>query len=222
MDTYQIFEFLLELNQEAANELIKTYHDLGNKSTRLIFPKINSKFRVSEQELRMAMISLLRQFQLPELHYTIETPTDDKYCFKGTNKRSGSSDLSFYEGNKKILNVEFKSKNPSQKDIDKDIDKLVTENCYGAWCHIFENEDSGTLKSMFQKLKLALYRFNAPKKPLYFSFLVLKKRILISRKGLDSDLLGFNPDCIFDLQYSEYKNLPNINTQIRDWRINKF
>jgi hypothetical protein len=37
--------------------------------------------------------------------YSVETPTDNDHSFKGTGRRSASSDLSFYENNVKILNM---------------------------------------------------------------------------------------------------------------------
>lgn len=223
MTTYQIFENLLELNQISANELIKTYFNETGKKTSLVFPKKrDGTVRFSEQELRFTMINLFDTNNYLNLTYSVETPTDKDYSFKGTGRRSASSDLSFYENKVKILNIEHKAHNPSQDSIDKDIDKLVNEECYGAWCHIFRGEDSGTLNSIFNKLKGAFNKYGVPKKPLFFSFLILEKRKLITRKGQDSDLLNFSPDQIFDLKYVDHKNLPDFNTKIGTWQINRY
>lgn len=222
MNTYSVFEFLLELNQESTFELIKTYFNESGKKTNLIFP-IDTKGnkRISEQELRIAMISLLHFFNYPQLEFAVEAPTVGKYSFTGKSKRSGATDLSFYNKGEKILNVEFKANNPSQESIDKDIEKLVNENCYGAWCHIFENEDSGTLISIFNKLSEALQKYDSPKYPLYFSFLILKTRTLISRKGKQGECNGFRYKNVFTVSYSHYSKLPIGKHHLGDWQIDK-
>lgn len=223
MTTDQIFGNLFELNQLAAEELTRTYFNESDKRTSLVFSKTrNGVVRVSEQELRFALTSLFDTNKNAELTYTVETPTENDYSFSGAGRRSGSSDLSFYKNNIKVLNIEFKGHNSIQKSIDKDIEKLVNENCHGAWCHIFKNEDSGTLASVFNKLKIALKKHGVPKKPLYFSFLILEKRKLITRKGMDTDLPDFDPDQIFNLQYSDHYNLPVINPNTGYWQINYF
>jgi hypothetical protein len=221
--TDKVFENLLELNQIAADELIKAYHKLGGQQTFLVIPqKRNTLTRVSEQELRSSMTTLFGTNNYLNLTYSIETPTTELYSFKGVNSRSASTDLSFYDGTQRILNIELKAHNPSQESIDKDIQKLVTEDCLGAWCHIFENEDSGTINSMIKKIKLALSKYGTPKHPIYFSFLVLKTRKLITRKGKDSDLLNFKPDTILDLVYSDHKISMHMNNSLRDWHINHY
>jgi len=203
--TYSLFEYLLELNQEAAKELTKTYFNLGKKKTLLIFPEKRDKtLRISEHELRFVFTNLHGQFYHPHLNYAIEAPTSGIYSFSGKSKRSGSTDLSFYEGNSKVLNVELKANNPTQAVIEKDIEKLVKEDIYGAWCHIFENEDRGTLKSIFKKQEKAFVKYGNPKKPLYFSFLIIKTKTLITRKGIDGDEKNFHPNTIFSLKYDDY------------------
>lgn len=223
MTTSEIFEYLLELNQLAAKELIKTYHDEIGKETFLIFPrKRDREIRVSEQELRVAMTSLFGSYNYKKLAFSVETPTDKVYSFKGNKSRSGSTDLTFYEAEKKILNVELKAHNTTQQTIDKDIEKLVSEDCNGAWCHIFLNEDSGTIQSIFDKLQIALNKVSAPIKPLFFSFIILKQRKLITRKGKDDDLQLFHPGKIFDLKYSDHGKFTSLNNKKGDWQINYY
>jgi len=223
MTTYEIFETLLELNQISADELIKTYFKENGKRTSLIFPKKrDGKIRFSEQELRFTMINLFDTNNYLKLTYSVETPTDKDYSFKGFGRRSASSDLSFYDNDEKILNIEHKAHSPNPDSVDKDIEKLVKEECYGAWCHVYKNEDSGTLSNLFNKFKSSFDKYGAPKKPLYFSFLILEQRKLITRKGQDSDLLYFSPDQIFNLKYADHKTLPDINTKIGDWQINHY
>ncbi len=228
MKTYSVFEHLLEINQESASELINIYHGLPGKSSSLIFPKLRGtqKLRVSEQELRFAMTSSMDRSPVHFLEYSVETPTENPYSFRGSIPRSGATDLTLYSGGKKLINIEFKAHNPSGDTFNKDIEKLLLEPYYGAWLHILENINSATIKSIFNKLINAFNTINQlPKKPLYLSFLVLQKKILISRKGKDDDLINFNPGKILDLNYSEIKTFidsKEVNKQIRDWHLNKY
>jgi hypothetical protein len=231
MTTYSLFEYLLELNQEAAMELFRTRDyqlhntpslETQNKKTLLVFPEKGKELRISEQELRFVIVNLHGLFNHLKLDYAIEVPTDLKYSFSGKGSRSGSTDLSFYSGSTKVLNVEFKANVQPQKNFDKDIEKLFNENVHGAWCHLLLNEDSGTLRKIFEKLVNSCKKFGNPKKPLFFSFLILNKRTLITRKGLDSDVIGFLPSKIFTLTYSDYSKLPVGKHFIGDWQIDKF
>jgi hypothetical protein len=232
MTTYSLFEYLLELNQEAAMELIEN-HDLhvnkenrispGSKKTLLEFPRIgDNELRVSEQELRFVIVNLHGLLNQSKLTYAVEVPTEKQYSFSGNKKRSGSTDLAFYDGNTKVLNIEFKAKMPPQGSVNKDVEKLIKEDTLGAWCYIFINENSGTLKSIFKKLEIAINKFGNPCKPLFFSFFILNKRTLITRKGNDGEEKDFRPDLIFNLKYSDYNKLPSGKHFIGDWQIDKF
>lgn len=223
MNTYTIFEYLLELNQESAKELIKIYYKQNNKKTLVVFPKKrDNKIRISEQELRFVMTNLHGEFSHPNLSFSVETPTKEEYSFSKKGKRSASSDLTFYHENSKILNIELKAHNPRQESIDKDIEKLINEPYYGAWVHLFENEDSGTVLSLFEKFKISFKKYTKPEHPISFHVLILKTKTLLSRKGMESDLAYFNVNKIFDLNYSEWKNLSVGKHFIRDWQIDKF
>lgn len=231
IDTDRIFEYLLELNQVSALELINTYFKEARKLTMLVFPhKGNNVIRVSEQELRFVMTHLLGKCNYLNLNYAIEVPTEEKYTFKGSNKRSASTDLALYDGINKVLNIELKANNPTQASVDKDIEKLTNENVHGAWCHILENEDSGTLKSILKKIEVAFdnafKKHGKPsKKPLFFSFLILNKRVLISRKGKDGEEMNYLSNSIFFLDYKKFKGFINgnlINSSIDGWQLNKY
>jgi len=236
IDTYSLFNFLLELNQESTIEIIKTYNNEGNKSTNLIFPLIRNnkksnglldkdKKRISEQELRFVMTELFHFNNYLNLKYAVEVPTVGNYIFSGSNSRSGSTDLAFYNNSDQVLNIELKANNPKQSSFDKDVEKLVKENTPGAWCHILKNQDSGTLKSILNKLETAFKNYNIITKPLYFSFLIVEKKVLISRIGRDEDVNNFQGKSIFSFDYkayAEFMNSSNRNGFIGEWKINRY
>ncbi len=91
----------------------------------------------------------------------------------------------FEDGFVEQARVEFKAKNPPQEYIAKDIEKLVREKTTGNWFHLLENIDSGTLGSIFDKLKIAFNGLNSRlpgntqilfNKPILFFFVVIDKR----------------------------------------------
>lgn len=233
MEYYSIFEYLLELMQETSRELINIYHKKENRKTLLVFPvKRDETIRISEQDLRFALTTLHGKFSHPNLSFSVETPTEEEYSFSGKGKRSASSDLSFYNQNDKVINIEFKSHNPVQKSIEKDIEKLVREPVNGAWLHILENEDRGTIKILFKKFITAFGKFPYPKHPISFHILILKTGTLISRKGTDINKTNYKD--IFNIKYSDWKDLKpgkyqfingehtTENNPNEDWQIDKF
>jgi len=233
MNTYTINEYLLELVQETSKELLKIYFDKPTRRTLLIFPQYRKKDkRISEQELRLVLINLHEQFSHPGFYYSVETPTLEEYSFSGKGKRSAASDLSFYHNDEKVLNIELKAHNPEQEAIDKDIEKLVSEDCNGAWIHILKNEDSGTVKTLFEKFEKSFRKFNHSKKPISFHILILESQTLLSRKGKEKENDYSNN--IFNIDYSLWKNLKQGKYQFingkpkteeepyEDWQIDKF
>lgn len=237
MENYTIFEYLLELMQETSRELINIYHKKENRKTLLVFPvKRDGTTRISEQDLRFALTTLHGKFSHPNLSFSVETPTVEEYSFSGKKERSASSDLSFYNLNdkviKKVINIEVKSRNPEQKSIEKDIEKLGREPVNGAWLHILENEDSGTIKILFKKFITAFGKFPYPKHPISFHILILKTGTLISRKGTDVKKTTYKD--IFNIKYSDWKDLKpgkyqfingehtTENNPNEDWQIDKF
>jgi len=235
MDTYSLFEYVLELVQESSIELIKIYKKKGTKKTTLIFPKKrDDKIRISEQDLRFVFTSLHGKFSHPNLSFSVETPTEKEYSFSGKGERSASSDLSFYHEGEKVLNIEFKAHNPEQKSIDKDIEKLMSEPHRGAWVHIFKNEDSGTVKKLFEKFNDAIKKIPKSEKPISFHILILNTGTLLSRKGKKDETDYSN---IFNIEYSQWEKLDrpgkyffynghnvteNDSVLDSDWIIDKF
>jgi hypothetical protein len=235
MNTYTINEYLLELVQEASRELLKIYFDKPNRKTLVKFPKYkNGEIRISEQELRFVITNLHGQFSHPNLYYSIETPTENDYSFdkNAKGKRSAASDLSFYHNDEKVLNIEFKAHNPEQNAIDKDIEKLASESCNGAWIHIFKNEDRGTVKTLFEKFEKAFHKLNNSKKPISFHILIIETQTLLSRKGKENENNYSNN--IFNIDYPLWHNLNPGKYQFNngkqttetnpdeDWQIDKF
>jgi len=236
MDTYTINKYLLELVQETSKELLKIYFEKPNSKTLLKFPRYkNRMIRISEQELRFTLINTHEQFMHSNLNYSIETPTKEVYKFSGKSKRSASSDMSFYNNGKKVINIEFKAHNPKQESINKDIEKLVRENCNGAWIQVFKTEDSGTVKKLFKKFESAFKEFSNSKMPISFHILILETKTLLSRKGKENEK-NYSKN-IFNIKYKlweELKSKPgkyqfyngnNLTTEEppnEDWQIDIF
>lgn len=134
-------------------------------SGQFLFPSKSDVKRISEQELKQLFIEVFIK-DYTSLFYSIETPTVNKYSFTnepnkikvGDEDDKGQSALldmcifkkgkEFYE---RILNIEFKHKNATEKNISKDILKLIHEEPNGAFILLLKNTDSGTLKSVFNK-----------------------------------------------------------------------
>jgi hypothetical protein len=224
MKYYSYCEYILELAQVSSCELISKYapgiceHE---PKTLLTFPKYrNGKRRISEQELRFTFACNHGKIAHPGFTFSIETPTVDKYGFSGGGERSAMSDMSFYKDCVKVINIEFKSGNPSQNAIDKDIEKLTKEPVIGVWAHIFETEDSGTVEALFNKFNKAFKKFPVSKKPIAFHILILKSGVLLSRKCRDENLKYSRG--IFNIKYEDWNNVSRGRHFINDWQIDKF
>jgi hypothetical protein len=143
----------------------------GNSCEQLVFPVKNQakrpKDRVSEQELRFLFIEEFKK-SYPDLFYSVETPTDKKYCFKDKdnlkvyekedkNGQSALLDMCVFEREasgkyKRILNIEFKHIARSEN-IEKDILKLIAEKENGAFIQLLDNTDKGTRDKYIGKLE---------------------------------------------------------------------
>ena len=171
----KIIEKTFEKVQEAYNDHRETCKSEGErwkkKNTRLVFPRYGEhreyETRISEQELRFAFVEAFNEYcNNPEnncnLFYSVETPTEKRYAgFKTGNPeckesgRSGCIDLTIHDASsKRICLIEFKAKNPEEKDYKKDFCKLNNEGiklCY--FLQIVEKKDSGTVDSIKSKTK---------------------------------------------------------------------
>ena len=140
-----------------------------NSDKRLIFPRYRSgKIRVSEQEARFAFANEVENQD--KYLYAIEVPTSKRYSgfskdpavheSSSNEGRSGSIDLSLYNSNngKPFINIEFKSGQPRQASITKDILKLAYEpHKYGIFFHILEHSNGGTVDSLLKKINISFH-----------------------------------------------------------------
>lgn len=182
----------------------------GYSTEQLIFPQkaqangtklIN---RISEQELRLLFIEEFKK-DFNHLFYSVETPTEEKYKF-GENyksivqnvnirKTSASLDMCIFErisdNYKRILNIEFKHKKCNDKNIGKDILKLLRESQDGAFIHLLNNTDRGTfcnkgktgIFDIFHKSFLDLKsNWNNEDKTIHLIILSLEQKNTKSRK----------------------------------------
>jgi hypothetical protein len=127
----------------------------GATSTALIFPKKDGEARVSEQEFRFAFIETINAYNAyvetinkqngadvdsDKIYYSVETPTNDTYLFKGETpkvvkkdegirSKRGSFDLTLYDADKKVIAlIEFKANWTKPHDVWKDLLKLQNPN----------------------------------------------------------------------------------------------
>ena len=150
-------DFLNSLCVKVARQLNQLPNELEHaeesfkKNTHLIFPATAAgKIRVSEQEARFLLTQQLEQY---EIYYSVETPTRQRYQFKGTHgDRSASTDVTLFErspdnGFTRKIQVELKAHNVQLENITKDFEKLLKEEECGLFFHILEAANSGTLTS---------------------------------------------------------------------------
>lgn len=186
----------------------------GYSSVQLIFPmKIQAngtkhKDRISEQELRLLFIEEFKEIY-KEFFYSIETPTIFKHSFgklyedikSDGSGQSASIDMCIFkrvsDRYHRILNIEFKSKNPQIKGIGKDVLKLIAEEHNGAFIHLLDNSNKGTLcnvneTGVFNKFHQSFSRFQEnwvnEHKSIQLIIISLKQKIIIHRKIKKSDL----------------------------------
>lgn len=166
------------------------------------------KDRISEQELRLLFIEEFTKNN-PELFYSIETPTFDKYnvgksfeSIKADKEgRSASLDMCVFKRTsknyKRILNIEFKNKTTSIKNIGKDVLKLMQEKQNGVLIHLLNNTNRGTLcndneTGVFNKLYKSFLKFKVnwsnEDKSIQLIILSLKQGVLIHSKINKTDL----------------------------------
>ena len=129
---------------------------------KMIFPQKENngekEIRISEQELRFQFVEEFVKRSKAGYFYSVETPTESKYSFgkkfcdirvDEIDGQSALSDMMIYKREdgkyQRNLNIEFKHANVELAHIAKDILKLVNESQNGAFIHLLDNTDSGTL-----------------------------------------------------------------------------
>ncbi len=157
---------VLNICETVLFRLLKMDYELNNRVSKeqLIFPNklqaTGNVVRFSEQELRFLFIEEFKK-KYGYLYYSVETPTQEKYSFGksyadilknvDTHKRSASLDMCIFKRNEekhyeRILNIEFKHKNTNNKNIAKDILKLVREKQNGVFILLLNNTNKGSYK----------------------------------------------------------------------------
>lgn len=168
--TFKIIKNVYDYQQEISE---RTKGDFGS---HIIFPKkrqeeaIETKqdiTRVSEQELKQIFIEQLnKEIEKGwDVYYSVETPTEKKYRFKGKDKpeqdesgRSANFDLVIHNNKfERIALIEFKANNPKPNDYLKDIVKLNEENYEGKvlryFIQIVRNSNDRTKDNLQEKMK---------------------------------------------------------------------
>lgn len=145
---------ILELNSIVFERLISNTNECGN----LVFTQTYREMpKMREPEVRYVYCKMLEE---KGYKFGLEVPTKEDYSFKGKKSRSALTDLSIFDGEK--INIEFKEGQPTQDQVDKDIEKLIREQNPGIWFHIFQTRNSnpehsrGTLKTLINKLNKSI------------------------------------------------------------------
>ena len=158
-----------EIAYVAFERLLKAYE--SKTEGGIIFPKYThgqnkGKLRVSEQEMRFAFVEEMRR-ECPDWYYSVETPTDKKYLFKGEpcivpeeeeGGQSAQFDLTIYKdkrGKEVLAHIEFKAKNPSPHEYKKDFLKLSEDttdpNTARVFIHLLKSCGDGTVNNLRDK-----------------------------------------------------------------------
>lgn len=226
-----LIDYLLDISRLASTELVMMNE--RKPHSRFVIPqKRDESYRLSEQEFRVASINAIQRYSSPnlELFFAVETPTFETHMIRGTTPMSARFDISLYERiNDKfgrVADMEFKSHNATKENIIKDLHKLIKENNIGAWFHVLQNCDRGTLKSLFDKFSLSLDELTntgnyslTPQKQIFFVFLVVDKKLMIS-KTLNPDQL-VNSQIHLEIDYDSMLTAQN-NQTVNSWLINRF
>jgi hypothetical protein len=150
-------EYLQSLVVRTGEDLISV-HSRANQLSKhgLIFPrKREGSLRVSEQEGKHLFIQHVRTDK--RFCYSLETPTRQTYCQKGTSPRSANVDMTIV-GPLGPVNVEFKAGYCGMEYIRKDLEKLIREDTTGVWFHTIER--GGSLQSLFATFREAFNRLS--------------------------------------------------------------
>lgn len=229
----ELLDYILEISKMASTELVMM--NQRKPHSRFIIPqKRNESYRLSEQEFRVACINAIQRYNTPhlKLFFAVETPTFQTHMISGTTPMSARFDISLYERiNDKfdrVVDLEFKSHNAPMENIIKDLHKLVKENNIGAWFHVLQNCDRGTIKSLFNKFSISLESLTKPKpegynltpqKEIFFVFLIVDKKLMITRT-LNPDQL-VDPQIHLEIDYDSMLTAQN-NQIVNGWLITRF
>lgn len=225
IEIINICEFALRTLLKMDSELENLHHNFNNS---LIFPRKNQfrgpVKRISEQELSILFIDEFKRTH-KDLFYSVETPTKNKYRFKGNlenfiiskkNCKSASTDLTLLKKESikysRILNVEFKFKSKLES-IAKDIFKLIGEFESGVFIQLLKNTNRGTFcnraasKGLFRKFYKSFEQFKKywknDDKFILIVFLSMNDSAMLYKEIYKSDLN--NLDFIFSINQKSCK-----------------
>ncbi len=150
----------------------------------LIFPNYrDGTLRACEQEAKV--IFLYKALRDNKYRLSVETPTSITHSFEGVGKRSAPFDVSLFRG-ELAIHIEFKADNCRLKHIQKDLDKLASEQKMSGWFHTLGSADSGTLPTLARKFKDSITTLSAKiesgqRRDCLFAFYIIKKNVLLLR-----------------------------------------
>ncbi|MGO9268501.1 MAG: hypothetical protein ACLQBA_27045 [Candidatus Binataceae bacterium] len=157
----EVCDLMMQLSRSlwSLQQPLLAKHEAGMSLARLIAPRrqvLSNGYqrRISEQEARIVLCHMLDQKESSFSYYSVETPTNGKYQFKGKTELSARTDMTLYsDDEKRLVDIEFKKGNPPEPSIDKDIWKLLKEGRDSAWFHILKNADAQTFSLLFKKIR---------------------------------------------------------------------
>nr|WP_321501785.1 hypothetical protein [uncultured Dethiosulfovibrio sp.] len=185
---------VLKVSEDLVNMVYSTAGADGQQPS-LTFPRYrDGRERVSEQESK---ILLAHQFLTKGTPFSIEVPTASIHSFSGQKELSARFDMATY-GDAESFDwvIELKAHNPEPSSIKKDFEKMVLAGCNCLWFHTLKNENSGTLPSLFGKMKGAFEEVCRSRENMnqsigwrwIMAFVVLEKRSLYMTSFTRKDL----------------------------------
>ncbi|NLO00264.1 MAG: hypothetical protein GX125_08405 [Bacteroidales bacterium] len=162
--TFRVIDKCYENNNEASS-----IADYTKAESRLIFLRYSKTYRYgkrrfSEQELKFVFIEQFNKYCDEvgwDAYYSVETPTEWKYRFSGTDEprktedgdgQSARIDICIHDnyGNRVCL-LEFKAGNPEPFSFKKDFVKLSEEGGLCFFVHLLERQQSDTERNILNK-----------------------------------------------------------------------
>jgi hypothetical protein len=153
-------QYLEELIKKVSGDLIRMYPHHRSREYGLIFPrKRDGTLRISEQESKFFFGQHIMEDQ--RYYFSVETPTEETYQQSGAGAISARSDLTLYgQDLQRLAHIELKAHHPDEKNIRKDLEKLVRERRTGLWFHTLERADDWRWKALLSKFKDAFERLS--------------------------------------------------------------